>query len=53
MSVLALFQRQLDTIVRGDQKILERIPEEKLLWKPHERSMTLGRLGQHLAELPH
>ena len=32
--------------------ILERIPETQLLWKPHEKSMTIGRLGLHVAELP-
>jgi hypothetical protein len=34
------------------RKILERIPMEKPAWKPHPKSMTLGRLAQHLAELP-
>lgn len=33
--------------------LLERIPADKLAWKPHEKSMTLGRLGRHVAELPH
>jgi len=30
---------------------LERIPEDKLSWKPHEKSMPLGRLAGHVAEL--
>ena len=34
------------------KKILERIPETKMTWRPHEKSMTLGRLGMHIAELP-
>lgn len=34
------------------RKMLERVPEDKFAWKPHERSMTLGRLATHLAELP-
>ena len=34
------------------KKILERVPEEKFNWKPHEKSMTLGRLATHVAELP-
>lgn len=53
MNTLSVFQRQLDTIAQGNLKIIECIPGDKLLWKPHEKSMTLGRLGQHLAELPH
>lgn len=29
-----------------------RIPVEQLLWRPHEKSMTLGQLGLHIATLP-
>ncbi len=32
------------------RKVLERIPEEKFGWKPHERSMTFGELASHLAD---
>ena len=34
------------------KKILEKVPEGKFDWKPHEKSMTLGRLASHMAELP-
>ncbi len=34
------------------RKTLERIPEDKFGWKPHEKSMTLGGLATHLANLP-
>jgi uncharacterized damage-inducible protein DinB len=34
------------------RKLLERVPEDKLDWKPHEKSMTLGRLAQHVATIP-
>jgi uncharacterized damage-inducible protein DinB len=33
------------------RKMLERIPTEKNEWRPHAKSMTLGRLSQHVAEL--
>ena len=36
----------------GTRTMLERIPEDKLSWKPHEKSMTMGRLAGHLAEIP-
>jgi uncharacterized damage-inducible protein DinB len=29
---------------------LERIPDDKLEWRPHEKSFTLGALGAHIAE---
>jgi uncharacterized damage-inducible protein DinB len=35
-----------------NKTMLERIPESKLSWKPHEKSMSIGRLGMHIAELP-
>jgi uncharacterized damage-inducible protein DinB len=34
------------------RKMLERVPLEKYSWKPHDKSMTLGRLATHVAELP-
>jgi uncharacterized damage-inducible protein DinB len=34
------------------RKMLERVPDDKLGWAPHEKSMTLGRLASHIAELP-
>ena len=33
------------------RKALERVPEDKFGWKPHAKSMTLGRLATHVAEL--
>jgi uncharacterized damage-inducible protein DinB len=33
------------------RRVLERIPDEKLAWTPHEKSTTLGGLGTHLANL--
>lgn len=32
--------------------MLERVPEDKLDWAPHPKSMTMGRLASHLAEMP-
>ncbi|MDH3271352.1 MAG: DinB family protein [Gemmatimonadota bacterium] len=34
------------------RKALERIPEDKLDWKPHEKSFSLHALSGHLAEIP-
>jgi uncharacterized damage-inducible protein DinB len=35
------------------RKLLERLPGDRLTWKPHPRSMTLGRLASHLGSLLH
>jgi uncharacterized damage-inducible protein DinB len=34
------------------KKLLERLPEDKLSWKPHEKSMPLNRLATHITEIP-
>lgn len=33
-------------------KMLERVPEDKYDWRPHEKSMTMKQLAGHIAELP-
>ncbi len=33
------------------RRILERLPEEHMTWKPHDKSMTLGGLSTHLINL--
>ncbi len=43
---------EFDHEMATTRKLLERVPETQLGWKPHERSMSLGRLATHLAELP-
>ncbi len=35
------------------RKMLERVPLDKKEWRPHAKSMTLGRLATHVAEIPH
>jgi uncharacterized damage-inducible protein DinB len=34
------------------RRFLERLPEDKLTWKPHEKSMTAGQLALHIAQAP-
>lgn len=35
------------------RRLLERTPEAEFAWKPHEKSMTLGQLAGHIANIPH
>lgn len=46
--LLAEFDHETATTKR----LLERVPEASLAWKPHEKSMSLGGLSQHIANLP-
>lgn len=34
------------------RRVLERVPEEKLSWKPHPKSLSLGQLSLHVASIP-
>jgi uncharacterized damage-inducible protein DinB len=47
-SLLPEFDREMGVT----RRLLERVPDGQFAWKPHEKSMTLGRLAEHLAELP-
>jgi uncharacterized damage-inducible protein DinB len=47
-SLLAEFEIQAPIT----RRFLERLPEDKLTWKPHEKSMTAGQLAYHLAFTP-
>lgn len=52
MTIPELFLEEFDLEMPGARNLLERVPDAKFLWKPHEKSMTLGRLASHIAELP-
>jgi len=43
---------EFDQEMANTRKILERVPEDKLDFKPHEKSMTMRRLAGHVAEMP-
>ena len=43
---------EFDQELAGTRRTLERVPEEKFGWRPHEKSMTMGGLASHLANLP-
>jgi uncharacterized damage-inducible protein DinB len=47
-----LLLTELDKEAVSTRKILAAVPTEHLDYKPHEKSMTLGRLATHVAELP-
>lgn len=52
MAIREMLLPEFDEEMRNTRKLLERVPEQKLAYKPHEKSMTLGRLASHVAELP-
>jgi uncharacterized damage-inducible protein DinB len=47
-ALLAEFEAELATT----RKFLERVPADRLGWRPHEKSMTAGQLALHVAQTP-
>ncbi len=43
---------EFDMEMAATRKVLERIPADRLDWKPHAKSRSLGQLAGHVAELP-
>jgi uncharacterized damage-inducible protein DinB len=52
MTISQMLLPEFDQEMAGTRKILACVPDDKLAWKPHEKSMTMGRLASHVAELP-
>jgi uncharacterized damage-inducible protein DinB len=47
----ALFA-EYDHEIGTTRKLLDRVPADRLSWKPHEKSMTFGALATHLGNIP-
>ena len=48
-ALLADYDHEMGTT----RRLLERLPDDKLGWKPHEKSMSLGALATHVSSIPH
>lgn len=52
MTIADALLQELEQEAKATRRVLERVPNEKLGYKPHERSWTLGQLALHVAQLP-
>jgi uncharacterized damage-inducible protein DinB len=52
MSIAQAMLAEFEVQAPVTRKFLERLPEDKLNWKPHDKSMTAGQLAYHLASVP-
>jgi uncharacterized damage-inducible protein DinB len=43
---------ELEQEAETTRRVLERVPNEKLIWRPHEKARTLGELAMHVAIVP-
>ncbi len=52
MTIAEVLLVDYDAEIANTRRTLERIPENDPQWKPHEKSMPIGRLAMHVARLP-
>ena len=50
-SIAGTLITEMQHAAEATRKCLERVPAEKFGWKPHEKSMEMGRLATHIAEM--
>jgi uncharacterized damage-inducible protein DinB len=51
MDIKKAFINEINHEAANTRKVLERIPLDKLTWKPHEKSSDLLRLAKHVASI--
>jgi uncharacterized damage-inducible protein DinB len=52
MAIKDGLRAEFDHEIGTTRRLLERLPDDKLSWKPHAKSMSLGGLATHLGNLP-
>lgn len=52
MTLIEGLLQELEQEAQTTKRVLERVPSDRLAWQPHKKSMTLGELALHVAELP-
>jgi uncharacterized damage-inducible protein DinB len=52
MSMTSALLQEFETEAATTRRVLERVPTDKLAWKPHPKSMSLGTLALHVAASP-
>ena len=52
MSMIESLIQELEQEAQTTRRVLERVPGDKLGWKPHAKSMSLGQLAMHVATTP-
>lgn len=52
MDVIATLQQEFDQEMANTRKTLERLPDDKFDWKPHQKSASVAWLGSHISDIP-
>lgn len=52
MAIIDALLAELEQEAITTRRVLERVPEAHLSWKPHPKSLSLGQLALHIATVP-
>ena len=52
MALIDGLLQELEQEAQTTRRVLERVPEHKLTWRPHDKARTLGELALHVAMVP-
>src|SRR5919197_1184005 len=52
MRIIEGLLQEMDQEAQTTRRVLERVPQEHLSWKPHPKAMSLGQLATHVAIIP-
>lgn len=52
MALIDGMLQELEQETQTTRRVLERVPDDQLGWRPHERARTLGELALHVAMVP-
>jgi uncharacterized damage-inducible protein DinB len=52
MKMIDVLLAEMDQEAQSTARVLERIPQAQLSWRPHAKSMSLGQLALHVATIP-
>ncbi len=52
MPIIDGMLQELEQEAQTTRRLLERIPEDQLTWRPHPKARTLGELALHIAKVP-
>ena len=52
MTIIDGLLAELEQEAETTRRVLERVPQAQLSWKPHPKSMSLGQLALHVATVP-
>ena len=52
MKMIDMLLAEMDQESHATARVLERVPQGKLSWKPHPKSMSMGQLALHVATVP-